>query len=88
MNPHFGNWAAVNLEHNAVIGPFNLDNLDKVHCLELNHYVVKTYEECKQKVARGRADAAQTRDLDAFFREHDINEIENTTAKDFYEKDN
>lgn len=88
VNPHFGNWAAVNLEHNAVIGPFNLENLDKVHCLELNHYVTKTYEEAKQKCDRGRADCAQKRDLDAFFREHDLNEVENTTAKEFYERPN
>ena len=88
MNPHFGNWAAANLERNAVIGPFNMQNLNLVHALELNHYVTKTYDECKQKVARGRADAAQARDLDAFFREHDINEIENTTAKDFYARKN
>ena len=46
--------------------------------------MTKTYEEAKQKCARGRADCAQKRDLDAFFREHDVNEIENTTAKELY----
>ena len=85
INPHCGNWAAANLERNAVIGPFNMQNLNLVHALELNHYVTKTYDECKQKVARGRADDDKLRDLDAFFREHDVNEIENTAAKEFYE---
>lgn len=88
VNPHYGNWAAVNFDKNAVVGPFIYDNLDVIRPIELNHYVVKTYEEAKEKCARGRADCAQKRDLDAFFKEHDINEIENTTAKEFYGKDN
>lgn len=85
MNPHCGNWAAATLDKRALIGPYNYNDLSKVQPLELNHYVTKTYEEAKQKCARGRADCAQKRDLDAFFKEHDINEVENTAAKEFYE---
>ena len=88
MNPHCGNWAAATLDKRALIGPYNYDGLDKAQPLELNHYVTKTYEEAKQKCARGRADCAQKRDLDAFFREHDLNEVENTAAKEFYERQN
>lgn len=57
------------------------------HEIELNHYVTKTYDECKEKVSRGRADALVMRNLDEFFQEHDINEIENTAAKEFYARE-
>lgn len=85
VNPHFGNWSGVNLEGNSVIGPYNYQNLSLAHDIELNHYVTKTYDECKEKVARGRADALVMRNLDEFFKEHDMNEVEDTAAKDFYE---
>lgn len=84
VNPHYGNWATVNLQKNAVIGPFNTQCLDYVQPLELNHYVVKTWDECLAKCSRGRADISCKRNAEEFFREHDKNDIENTTAKDFY----
>ena len=84
INPHHGNWAAANLQKNSVIGPFNTQCLDQVQPLELNHYVVKTWDECLAKCARGRADASCKRNAEEFFREHDKNDIENTTAKEFY----
>ena len=84
INPHYGNWAAVNLQKNAVIGPFNTQCLDQVQPLELNHYVVKTWDECLAKCSRGRADISCKRNAEEFFREHDKNDIENTVAKDFY----
>ena len=84
VNPHYGNWAAVNLQKNAVIGPFNTQCLDQVQPLELNHYAVKTWDECLAKCARGRADASFKRNAEEFFREYDKNDIDNTTAKDFY----
>ena len=84
INPHYGNWAAVNLQKNAVIGPFNTQQLDQVQLLELNHYAVKTWDECLAKCSRGRADASCKRNAEEFFREHDKNDIDNTTAKDFY----
>ena len=86
VNPHYGNWAAINLQKNAVIGPFNTQQLDQVQPLELNHYAVKTWDECLAKCARGRADASCKRNAEQFFREHDKNDIENTVAKEFYEQ--
>lgn len=82
--PHCGNWAAANLQKNAVIGPFNTQHLDQVQPLELNHYAVKTWDECLAKCSRGRADASCKRNAEEFFREHDKNEVDNTVAKDFY----
>lgn len=38
------------------VGPFQTDNLDKVHDFELWHYATKTREELHEKVKRGRAD--------------------------------
>lgn len=84
VSPHCGNWAAATLDKRTLIGPYNYNDLDKVQPLELNHYATKTYEEAKQKCDRGRADCAQKRDLDAFFREHDLNEVENMVARDFF----
>ena len=85
-NPHYGNWATVNLQKNAVVGPFNIQCLDQVQPLELNHYVVKTWDECLAKCSRGRADVSCKRNAEEFFREHDKNDIENTVAKEFYEQ--
>ena len=87
INQHCGNWAAANLQKNAVIGPFNTQHLDQVQPLELNHYVVKTWDECLVKCSRGRADASCKRNAEEFFREHDKNDIDNTVAKDFYLKE-
>ena len=84
VNPHYGNWSTVNLQKNAVIGPFNTQCLDYVQPLELNHYVVKTWDECLAKCSRGRADISCKRNAEEFFIEHDKNDIENTVAKDFY----
>ena len=86
VNPHYGNWTAVNLQKNAVVGPFNTQQLDQVQPLELNHYVVKTWDECLAKCSRGRADVSCKRNAEEFFREHDKNDIENTVAKEFYEQ--
>ena len=86
INPHYGNWAAVNLQKNAVIGPFNTQQLDQVQPLELNHYAIKTWDECLAKCSRGRADISCKRNAEEFFREHDKNDIENTVAKEFYEQ--
>ena len=86
INPHYGNWEAANLQKNAVIGPFNTQCLDQVQPLELNHYVVKTWDECLAKCLRGRADVSCKRNAEEFFREHDKNDIDNTVAKEFYEQ--
>lgn len=86
INPHCGNWAAVNFQKNAVIGPFNTQGLDQVQPLELNHYAIKTWDECLAKCARGRADYSVKRNAEEFFKEHDKNDIDNTVAKDFYLK--
>lgn len=85
LNPHFGNFMSFNQEGHRVIGPYNRENLDKVHDIELNHYCVKTPEECRMKVSRGRADMPAHRDNedDKFFKEFDLNEVENTAARDF-----
>ena len=85
INPHCGNWAAVNFQKNAVIGPFNTQCLDQVQPLELNHYAIKTWDECLAKCARGRADFSVKRNAEEFFKEHDKNDIENDVAKKFFE---
>ena len=88
VNPHCGNWAACSLLRKSVIGPFNYDQLDKDNALELNHYAVKTWDECLEKCNRGRADYSVKRDAQQFFNEHNKNDIENSVAKDFYVKYN
>lgn len=84
INPHCGNWAAANFQKNGVIGPFNTQQLDQVQPLELNHYAIKTWDECLAKCARGRADFSVKRNAEEFFKEHDKNDIENDVAKNFF----
>ena len=83
-NPHHGNFASVNQECRLVRGPFNQDNLQAEHPLEINHFAVKTWDECLEKCARGRADYSVKRNAEEFFKEHDLNEVENTVARDFF----
>lgn len=49
--------------------------------------MTKTWEETLEKVARGRADCGMKRNAEEFFKEHDINEIDNTIAKEFYARE-
>ena len=50
---------------------------------QVNHYFCKTYEEWKQKQARGCADSAEIRP-DSDFDRHNFNEIEDFSAMDFF----
>lgn len=50
---------------------------------QVNHYFCKTYEEWKQKQARGCADSAEIRP-DSDFQRHNFNEIEDFLARDFF----
>ena len=53
---------------------------------ELYHYAVKTREELHEKVMRGRADTVHDRrnEEEQYFKDHNVNEVELTAAKDFY----
>lgn len=51
--------------------------------LRLAHYFTKSREEFETKVARGRADTGTIRDLETYFRKHDINEVEDRSLVAF-----
>lgn len=84
VNPHCANVVTANLEGNTFLGPFNEVNLEVPHRLELFHYFVKTPEEFAEKCRRGRADTTQKRKFEDDFGRHNFNEVEDTTAWDFY----
>ena len=61
-------------------GPFNEMDLDKPHELELAHYITKSKRECQTRRCYRRADTGKPREegWEAFFAEHDVNEIEDS----------
>ena len=78
MNPHFTNYLSFSTDGFPVQGPFNTNHLDKVHELELNHYAVKSKEECKLRRTYRRVDTGEVLDCgwESFFKDHDKNDIE------------
>lgn len=55
--------------------------------IQLNHYKTKTWEEFVNIRKRGWADRVNVpEDVKASFKEHDFNEIEDLTARDFYKR--
>jgi hypothetical protein len=62
-------------------GPFNkAGNLDTA---VINHYFTKSLAEFRQKVLRGKGDSLIVRSLSEFA-SHDLNDVEDTSAKDFF----
>jgi len=52
---------------------------------QINHYFGKTAEEFHKKIERGRATSGRKRTMDEFYH-HNINEVEDTDALEFYLK--
>ena len=73
----------VNTDKNRLNGPFNKNGNDNV--AQINHYFCKTIEEFSEKVKRGRADSSSFRKMDEY-EPHNLNEIEDLTAYNFYFK--
>lgn len=80
------NISIVNTEHKKFTGPFNKNgNYDTA---QLNHYFCKTFDEWQDKKNRGRADKRRSdkgyirKDTD--FHGHNLNEIEDHYALNFY----
>jgi hypothetical protein len=65
--------------------PFNPNG--PIDVVQINHYFTKTKEEFVKKINRGRADIGTYRDISDFDK-HNINEIEDLTALNFYKNDN
>lgn len=53
--------------------------------IQLNHYAVKSYEECKERKSYSRADNGQCWDIDIYFPAHDRNEVEDLRALELYQ---
>jgi hypothetical protein len=58
-----------------------------IDVVQINHYFTKTKDEYIKKMNRGRADTGTYRDI-SDFDTHNINEIEDLTALNFYKNDN
>lgn len=76
--PHNTTSAARGLLGEMVIGPFNDFGLDHPRELEIDHYVTKSREECRQRRSFKRADAGTPREegWENFFNAHDKNDID------------
>lgn len=48
----------------------------------VNHYALKSYEECKERRNRPRCDTGETRNFQEFFESHDRNDVEDTYLRD------
>lgn len=61
-----------------VIGPFNDFGLDHPRELEIDHYVTKSREECRQRRSFKRADTGTPREegWENFFNQHNKNDID------------
>ena len=69
---------------NHISGPFN--NKGNLNIAYINHYFVKSKEEWTIKRLRGRSDGLANRQ-DREFVGHNINEVEDLSAKEFYLND-
>jgi hypothetical protein len=85
VNLKIGNIKSTN--GSVIVGPFN-ENID-CSIIQLNHYKCKTLPEFRHIRTRRRADMPYEdciEDVDESFRWFDLNEAEDLTAKNFYEK--
>lgn len=81
LGPHNTNSYWVTPTGHEGSGAFNTEcNIDVI---QLNHYFCKTKQEFQKKIDRGRADHPVKRDFQEFYASN-LNEIEDTTALDFY----
>lgn len=65
--------------------PFNYNG--PIDVIQINHYFTKTKKEFIKKVNRGRADTGTFRSMSEFDK-HNLNEIEDLTAYNFFYNDN
>lgn len=79
INPHCLNLHSFDLYGNEVYGPFNQRGPEEIDEIEIAHYATKSREECQVRRTHRRVDNGEMRpDWEAFFREHDQNDISET----------
>ena len=88
INPHFGfmigRIPTRDTHGNVIKGSFNPKGTDNIACI--HHYFTKSKGEFKEKVDRGRADIVEKRNFEQEFALHDLNEVEDLSAWEFYRK--
>jgi hypothetical protein len=81
IDVHTPNSSVSDTNHKEFSGPYNHEG--PIDVAQLNHYFCKTIEEFREKVDRGRADHhAMIRKLSEFD-DHNFNDVEDFTARDF-----
>jgi hypothetical protein len=81
INVHNSNLHSVSPNFSQIIGPFNGDVSDDI--AQLNHYFCKTKEEYAGKISRGRADHPTILRNYEEFDNHNFNDVEDFSAKNF-----
>lgn len=89
VSPHHGllRYGVAKDCHDIVVqGPYNPQGSDSIACI--HHYFTKSREEFQYKCLRGRADIPEVRTFSKDFDRHDLNEIEDSSAWDFFQRKN
>jgi hypothetical protein len=71
-------------EGHVIDGPYNPPptGSDEIACI--HHYFTKSVEEFQRKIARGRADLLELRTFEGDFARHDLNDVEDRSALEFF----
>jgi len=82
--PHNTDGMWVSPENKLGSGPFNPEGKDEV--AQINHYFCKTKIEFEEKIKRGRADTKKGQGIRTWqdFDNHNFNEVEDLSAKNFF----
>jgi hypothetical protein len=84
LDPHHTSLGWVDTNHTKGTGPYNPNPITDI--IQLNHYFTKTKEEFEKKIKRGRVDLdtpGSNRTMKDFH-DHDINDVEDLLALNFY----
>lgn len=84
LTPHNTNSMWVSPNNKLGTGPFNPEGEDQV--AQINHYFCKTKMEFEEKIKRGRADTKKGQGIRTWqdFDNHNFNEVEDLSAKNFF----
>lgn len=84
VTPHNTETMWVSPDNKLGSGPFNPEGKDEV--AQINHYFCKTKIEFEEKIKRGRADTKKGQGIRTWqdFDNHNFNEVEDLSAKNFF----
>lgn len=78
--------AVVNENFKVLSGSLTSPIIASAELIQCNHYIVKSYEECRKKLELERSDTGEMRDFDTYFNAHNRREgeVDDFRARDLY----